>query len=137
MVFFLDFKWGQIFDKVDGEKFKVFVNDYKIKFNNKEFGDISCFIDFVQKIKNFLENENSIDSFYVDIKKGDENGLNDEMLQYWKQLLMAEENIVEFKIVISTTLILSLWKICVLPKVIFLNSHSLLVLGYVPIGQVL
>ena len=97
LVFFLDFKWGQIFDKIDGEKFKVFVNDYKIKFNNKEFGDISCFIDFVQKIKNFLENENSIDSFYVDIKKGDENGLNDEMLQYWKQLLMAEENIVEFK----------------------------------------
>ena len=26
LVFFLDFKWGQIFDKIDGEKFKVFVN---------------------------------------------------------------------------------------------------------------
>ena len=97
LIFFLDFKWGQIFDKIDSATFKVFVNDYKIKFNNKEFGDISSFMDFVQKIKIFLENEKSTDSFCVDMKNGDENALNDEILQYWKQLLMAEENIVEFK----------------------------------------
>ena len=97
LIFFLDFKWGQIFDKIDSGTFKVFVNDYKIKFKNKDFGDISCFIDFVQKINIFLENEKSTDSFCVDVKNGDENGLDDEILQYWKQLLMAEENIVEFK----------------------------------------
>ena len=96
LIFFLDFKWGQIFDKIDSGTFKVFVNDYKIKFKNKDFGDISCFMDFVQKINKFLENEKSTDSFCVDVKNGDENGLNGEILQYWKQLLMAEENIVEF-----------------------------------------
>ena len=95
---FLNFKWAYIFDKdkIDNEKYKTFVNEYKIKFKNKDFGDISTFLDLVQKIINFLENKNDIDTFEIDIKDNDENALNEDILKNWKQMLLAEENIVEF-----------------------------------------
>ena len=95
---FLNFKWAYIFDKdkIDNEKYKTFVNEYKIKFKNKDFGDISTFLDLVQKIINFLENKNDIDTFEIDIKDNDENALNEDTLKNWKQMLLAEENIVEF-----------------------------------------
>ena len=51
-------------------------------------------------------------------------------------LFILYENIVESKIVVSTILLLSLWKINVLSKDTLLNSHSFLLLGYVPFGQV-
>ena len=95
---FLNFKWAYIFDKdkIDNEKYKTFVNEYKIKFKNKDFGDISTFLDLVQKIINFLENKNDIDNFEIDIKDNDENALNEDILKNWKQMILAEENIVEF-----------------------------------------
>ena len=38
-----------------------------------------------------------MDNFEIDIKKNDENALNDDILNNWKQMLLAEENIVEFE----------------------------------------
>ena len=94
---FLNFKWLYIFDKIDNDKFKIFVNEYKIIFKNEDIGDISTFQDLVNKIKNFLDNKNDMDNFEIDIKKNDENALNDDILNNWKQMLLAEENIVEFE----------------------------------------
>jgi len=97
LIFFLNFKWGLVLDKVDSEMFKVFVNAYKIKFKNKEFGDVSTFLDFTQKLKKFFDDENNTTSnFEIFIKENDENGLDEEILQNWKQFLLAEENILEF-----------------------------------------
>ena len=95
--FFLNFKWGLVLDKVDSEMFKVYVNEYKIKFKNKEFGDIASFLDFVRKLKNFFDDDkNTTDKFEIDIRENDQNGLDEEILQNWKQYLLAEENILEF-----------------------------------------
>ena len=97
LIFFLNFKWGLVLDKVDSEMFKVFVNEYKIKFKNKEFGDVSTFLDFAQKLKKFLDDENNTTSnFEILVKENDENRLDEEILQNWKQFLLAEENILEF-----------------------------------------
>ena len=98
LIAFLNFKWTYIFDKdkIDNEKYKTFVNEYKIKFKNKDFGDISTFLDLVQKILSFLDNKNDTDNFEIDIKGNDENALNEDILKNWKQMLLAEENIVEF-----------------------------------------
>ena len=96
--FFLNFKWGLVLDKVDNEMYKVFVNGYKIKFKNKEFGDISSFLNFVQKLRDFLNDEKNITAnFEIDIMENDENGFDDEILENWKKCLLAEENILEFK----------------------------------------
>ena len=94
--FFLNFKWGYVLDKVENEMFKVFINEYKIKFKNKEIGDISSFIDFVQKLKDSLQNDKDTNKFDIDIGKNDENKLTEEILQNWKQYLLAEENVLEF-----------------------------------------
>ena len=95
---FLNFKWAYIFDKdkIDNEKYKTFVNEYKIKFKNNDFGDISTFLDLVKKILNFLDSKKDTDNFEIDVKDNDENALNEDILKYWKQMLLAEENIVEF-----------------------------------------
>ena len=98
--FFLNFKWGLVLENVDNETYKVYINEYKIKFKNKEFGDISTFLQFVKKLKQFLEdekNKENTSNFDIDINERDENTLNDEILQNWKQYLLAEENILEFK----------------------------------------
>ena len=90
-------KWGLVLDKVDNEMFKVFVNEYRIKFKNKEFGEIITFLDFVQKLKDFLNDENNTTvNFEINNRENDQNGLNDEILQNWKQCLLSEENILEF-----------------------------------------
>ena len=101
LISFLNFKWAYIFDKdkIDNEKYKTFVNEYKIKFKNHDYGDISTFLDLVKKIKNFLDknNNNNTCNFEIDIKGNDENALNEDILKTWKQMLLAEENIVEFE----------------------------------------
>ena len=98
--FFLNFKWGLVLDNADYDTYRVLVNEYKIKFKNKEFGDISSFLEFSKKLKQFLEDENckeNVLNFDIDINKKDENILNNEILQNWKEYLLAEENILEFK----------------------------------------
>ena len=98
--FFLNFKWGLVIDNADYDTYRVLVNEYKIKFKNKEFGDISSFLEFSKKLKQFLEDENCKDNtlnFDIDINEKDENILNNEILQNWKEYLLAEENILEFK----------------------------------------
>ncbi len=97
LMFFLNFKWQQIFDKVDSEKYKIVINEYKIKFINKDIGDISTFLSFIQNLKQYFEDdkENTY-KFELDIKDKVENALTEELLEVWKQCLMAEENVLEF-----------------------------------------
>ena len=47
---FLDFKWGQIFDKIDSDTYKIFVDGYKIIFNKTEIKFNQTFLKFVEKI---------------------------------------------------------------------------------------
>ena len=95
---FLNFKWGQIFDKIDNEIYKVFVNGFKIKFKNKDIGNISTFLDFVKRLQAFLEDSKNISyNFEIDLKDNNENTLNEDILENWKKVLLAEENILEFK----------------------------------------
>ena len=91
---FLDFKWGQIFEKIDYDMFRIFVNEYKINF----ISDIKFspeFLQFVEKLKNVLESTQSIDNFVLEINNK-ENDLNEELLKNWKQYIMAEENVADF-----------------------------------------
>ena len=93
---FLDFKWGQIFDKIDSDTYKIFVDGYKIIFNKTEIKFNQTFLKFVEKIKNFLEIENAIKEYELEISPDDENEFNDELLKNWKQYIMAEDYIAEF-----------------------------------------
>ena len=43
------------------------------------------------------KNKENTSNFDIDINEKGENALNDEILQNWKQYLLAEENILEFK----------------------------------------
>ena len=92
---FLDFKWGQIFEKMDNEMFKIFVDEFKIIFTSEiKFGN--TFFKFVESIKKFFENEKSIDSFELEIAREEEKDLSDDFLKNWKKYIMAEENVAEF-----------------------------------------
>jgi len=93
---FLDFKWGQIFEKIDSDNFKVFVDGYKIQFKNEEMKLNQTFLNFVEKLKNFFENEKTIEDFELDIIQGEEDEINEEFFKNWTQYLMAEENVAEF-----------------------------------------
>ena len=93
---FLDFKWGMIFEKMDNDMYKVFVDGYKIIFKNAEIKFNQTFIQFVEKIQNFLEIENTIKEYELEINPDDAVDINDELLKNWKQYLMTEENIAEF-----------------------------------------
>ena len=93
---FLDFKWGQIFDKIDSDTYKIFVDGYKIIFNKAEIKFNQTFLKFVEKIKNFLEIENAIKEYELEISPDDEKEFNDELLKNWKQYIMAEDYIAEF-----------------------------------------
>ena len=94
----LNFKWGLVLDKVDNEMIKIIVNEYKIKFKNKEIGDISTFLDFAEKLKHYFENEKDITyTFDIKVDKDVDNTLTEVILENWKLFLLAEENILEFK----------------------------------------
>ena len=94
----LNFKWGLVLDKVDNEMIKIIVNEYKIKFKNKEIGDISTFLDFAEKLKHYFENEKDITyTFDIKVDKDVDNTLTEEILENWKLFLLAEENVLEFK----------------------------------------
>ena len=93
---FLDFKWGQIFEKNDSDTFKVFVDEYKINFNQNEIKFNKTFITFMEKIKKSLENEETINNFQLEINPEDENELSGNFFQNWKQYIMAEDSIAEF-----------------------------------------
>ena len=93
---FLDFKWGQIFEKIDSDTFKVFVDEYKINFNQNEIKFNKTFITFMEKIKKSLENEETINNFQLEINPEDENELSGNFFQNWKQYIMAEDSIAEF-----------------------------------------
>ena len=92
---FLDFKWGQIYEKIDSDMFRIFVNEYKINFlSDIQFS--SEFLKFVEKLKNILESAQSIDNFELEINQNEENDLTEELLKNWRQYIMAEENIADF-----------------------------------------
>lgn len=93
---FLDFKWGQIFEKIEADAYKVYVNEYKINFlnNNIKFGQ--SFLKFVENVKKFFENEKSIDEFELVISQDEENELTEDFFKDWKQYIMAEEYVAEF-----------------------------------------
>ena len=94
----LNFKWGLVLDKVDNEMIKIIVNEYKIKFKNKEVGDISTFLDFAEKLKHYFENEKDITyTFDIKVDKDVDNTLTEDILENWKLFLLAEENVLEFK----------------------------------------
>ena len=94
----LNFKWGLVLDKVDNEMIKIIVNEYKIKFKNKEIGDISTFLDFAEKLKHYFENEKDITyTFDIKVDKDVDNTLTEDILENWKLFLLAEENVLEFK----------------------------------------
>ena len=94
----LNFKWGLVLDKVDNEMIKIIVNEYKIKFKNKEIGDISTFLDFAEKLKHYFENEKDITyAFDIKVDKDVDNILTEDILENWKLFLLAEENVLEFK----------------------------------------
>ena len=95
---FIIFFFFYIFDKIDNEIYKVFVNGFKIKFKNKDIGNISTFLDFVKRLQAFLEDSKNISyNFEIDLKDNNENTLNEDILENWKKVLLAEENILEFK----------------------------------------
>ena len=92
---FLDFKWGQIYEKMDYDMFRIFVNEYKINF----LSDVKLspeFLKFVEKLKNVLESAQSIDNFVLEINQKEENDLNEDLLKNWRQYIMAEENVADF-----------------------------------------
>ena len=92
---FLDFKWGQIFEKMDSDMYKIFVDEFKIIFTSEvKFGP--TFLKFVEKLKNYFENEKSIDTFELELGQEDENEINDEFFKNWKKYIMAEESVAEF-----------------------------------------
>ena len=93
---FLDFKWGQFFEKIEADAYKIFVNEYKINFlnNDQKFGP--SFLKFVENVKNFFENEKTIDEFELEISQDEENELNEEFFKDWKKYIMAEEYVAEF-----------------------------------------
>ena len=92
---FLDFKWGQIFEKMDSDMYKIFVDEFKIIFKSEiKLGP--TFLKFVENLKKYLENEKNIDSFELEIAQDEENYLNDELLNNWKKYVIAEENVAEF-----------------------------------------
>ena len=94
----LNFKWGLVLDKVDNEMIKIIVNEYKIKFKNKEVGDMTTFLDFAEKLKHFFENEKDITyTFDIKVDKDVDNTLTEDILENWKLFLLAEENVLEFK----------------------------------------
>ena len=92
---FLDFKWGQIFEKIDSDTYKIFVDEYKIIFKSEiKLG--ATFLKFVENLKKYFQNEKNIDSFEIEIAQDEENYFNDELLNNWKKYVMAEENVAEF-----------------------------------------
>ena len=92
---FLDFKWGQIYEKMDYDMYRIFVNEYKINFNfDIKFS--SDFIKFVGGVKKLLESEQSIDNFVLEINQNEEKYLNQELLKNWRQYIMSEENVADF-----------------------------------------
>ena len=93
---FLDFKWGQIFEKIDSDTFKVFVDGYKIQLKNEEMKINQTFLNFIEKLKNFFGNEKTIEDFELDIIQGEEDEINEEFFKNWTQYLMSEENVAEF-----------------------------------------
>ena len=93
---FLDFKWGQIFEKIDSDTFKVFVDGYKIQLKNEEMKINQTFLNFIEKLKNFFENERTIEDFELEIIQGEEDEINEEFFKNWTQYLMSEENVAEF-----------------------------------------
>ena len=93
---FLDFKWGQIFEKIDSDTYKIFVDEFKIVFNNNEIKFNKTFMKFVESIKAFIESDNSIDEIKLVINPEDENELNNDFFKNWRQYIMAEDNIAEF-----------------------------------------
>ena len=75
--------------------FRIFVNEYKINF----LSDIQFspeFLKFVEKLKNILESDQSIDNFELEINQNEENDLTEELLKNWRQYIMAEENVADF-----------------------------------------
>ena len=93
---FLDFKWGQIFEKMDFEIYKVFVNEYKIKFKSTEINLNPKFLKFIEMLHQKLDSQNEIENFELDIDEGDKDEINNELLNNWKQYILAEDSIVEF-----------------------------------------
>ena len=93
---FLDFKWGQIFEKMDFEIYKVFVNEYKIKFKSTEINLNPKFLKFIEMLHQKLDSQNEIENFEMDIDEGDKDEINNELLNNWKQYILAEDSIVEF-----------------------------------------
>ena len=93
---FLDFKWGQIFEKIDSDTFKVFVDGYKIQLKNEEMKINQTFLNFIEKLKNFFENERTIEDFELEIIQGEDDEINEEFFKNWTQYLMSEENVAEF-----------------------------------------
>ena len=92
---FLDFKWGQIFEKIDSDMYKIFVDEFKIKFTSQIEICLS-FLKFVENLKQFFENEKSIDSFDLELAQEEENQLNVDFFKNWKKYIMSEENVAEF-----------------------------------------
>jgi hypothetical protein len=93
---FLDFKWGQIFEKIDSDTFKIFVDEYKINFNQNEIKFNKTFITLMKEIKNSLENDETINNFQLEINPEDENELGGDFFKNWKQYIIAEDSIAEF-----------------------------------------
>ena len=75
--------------------YKIFVDEFKIIFTSEvKFGP--TFLKFVEKLKNYFENEKSIDTFELELGQEDENEINDEFFKNWKKYIMAEESVAEF-----------------------------------------
>ena len=94
---FLDFKWGLIFEKIDSDTYKIYVDEYKIIFKNNEMKFNKTFMTFVETINNSLQNDKAIDDFQLEINPEDENELNNDFFKNWKQYIMAEDSIAEFE----------------------------------------
>ena len=92
---FLDFKWGILFEKFF-ENYKIFVNGFKINFQNAEIKLHPKFLEFVETLKKALESQNEIENFELDIIPEDKNEINHGLLNNWKQYILAEDNVVEF-----------------------------------------
>ena len=92
---FLDFRWGILFEK-GFENYKIFVNGFKINFQNAEIKLHPKFLEFVETLKKALESQNEIENFELNIIPEDKNEISYGLLNNWKQYILAEDSVVEF-----------------------------------------
>ena len=66
----LNFKWNFIYENFDNDAYKLIVNEYRINLIEKKNKLRSSFIDFINILLEFLENEkNESKEYKINIKK--------------------------------------------------------------------